>query len=161
MPGSCSSVCPDLFFNPLVRDLGPLMCLACFDSRQLLRKAFSQAVTLHYRKRKLSASALTHLPTSCQGDRSWYRVWTDRVSCQMQSTRVCTEMHLLATDRPVRKPKHLFSHCLINITTHFIDRGFLGMLFVSFQTICIFIQYRTCSVAGIWKLYCLNKHIFL
>lgn len=142
-------MCPDLFFKPLVRDLGPLMCLACFQSRQLLRKAFSQAVTLHYRKRKLSASARTHLPTSCQGDRSWYRVWTDRVSCQLQSSCVNTEMHLLATDRSVRKPKRLFSYCLINIPIYFIERGSLGILFVSFQTIYIFIQSRTCSMAGI------------
>lgn len=160
LPGSCSSVCPDLFFKALVRDLCSLMCLACFQSRQLLRKAFSQAVPLHYCERKLSARALTHLPPRAKvtaagtgTDRQ-----TDRVSCHCRA--LCLHwVHWLETHTSVGKPQHLLSHCLINITVHFIGRGRWEMPFVSFQTIHIFVQYRTCSMAGIWKLY-LDKHVF-
>lgn len=65
------------------------MCLAHFQSRQLLRKAFSQAVPAHYCKRKLSASALIS-PTSCQGDCSWHRDRQTEAAATAELC-VCTE----------------------------------------------------------------------
>lgn len=95
-------MCPNLFFKSLVKDLVPLMCLASFQSRQFHRKAFSQAVTLHYHKRQLFASPLIHLPTQHQDDRSWYSIWIDRCSCQIQSSYVPAKIHLLA-NRCIKK----------------------------------------------------------